>query len=271
MSDGWDAVAEAWDEHVDYVDEHSEALTAAMLDAVALAPGDRVLELATGPGTLGAALSAAVGPTGSVLLTDVAPSMVEVARRRNAALVNVACAVVDASRIECPDASFDVVVCRMGLMFTPDPAAALAEIRRVLAPGGRLAVATWAGLEHNPWMTCVGMGAMLSGIATGGPPVGPGSIFSLGDPDELAALAEGAGFGSVAVRAIDTTFASPDIDTHVTRVGSLAGPLAVALAAASADQQAAVRQKAAELAAPYETPDGYVLPGRALLLTATVG
>lgn len=70
----------------------------------------------------------------------------------------------------------------MGLMFTPQPAVALAEIRRVLRVGGRFAALTWAGIEHNPWMTCVGMAAMMNGVVAGGPPVGPGGIFSLGDP-----------------------------------------------------------------------------------------
>ena len=74
-----------------------------------------------GPGSLGTAWSQLVGPTGSVVLSDIAPGMVEVARRRNAQLGNVEVAVIDASAIDRPDDSFDVVACRMGLMFTPDP------------------------------------------------------------------------------------------------------------------------------------------------------
>jgi SAM-dependent methyltransferase len=263
----WSAVASAWDAATDYVDSHSAPATDALVVAVSVQPGDRVLELAAGPGSLGVIWSAAAGPTGRIVLSDVAPGMVEVAARRNSHLPNVQTAVVDAAAISYPDASFDVVVCRMGLMFTLDPAAALGEIRRVLALGGRLGALTWAGMEHNPWMTCVGMAAMMNGVVAGGPPTEPGGIFSLGDPEALATLIVGAGFSDVHIEAIDVTFQSESIDAHVERVSSLAGPLAAAFAAADAAQIGAVRRAAAQLAADHTAPDGAVtLPGRALLV-----
>ena len=266
----WSAVAAAWDANVDEVDLHSFEATAALFDRVAVQPGERVLELAGGPGTLGAIWSQLVGPTGTVLLSDIAPGMVEMARRRNAVFKNVEVAVLDASAIDRPDASFDVVACRMGLMFTPDPSAALAEIRRILAPAGRVGALTWAGMEHNPWMTCVGMAAMMNGLVSGGPPVGPGSIFSLGDPAELESLVKGAGFVDVKVEEFAITFRADDIDSHVDLVSSLAGPLAAAFEAATPEQHAAVRRTAAGLAAQYVTDDGVEIPGRALLLTGRV-
>jgi hypothetical protein len=108
---------------------------------------------------------------------------------------------------------------------------------------------------------------MMNGLVAGGPPVGPGGIFSLGDPTDLAALAKRAGFVDVAVSEIPATFHAESIDAHVERVSALAGPLASAFAAASAEQLAAVRRTAAQLAADYETDDGVALPGRALLVT----
>src|SRR5882724_11361893 len=114
----WSAVAAAWDDSVDHVDGHSVEATAALLDRVGVRPGERVLELAAGPGSLGVTWSELVGPTGTVVVSDVAPGMVEVARRRNAALGNVETAVIDAAAIDRTDGSFDVVACRMGLMFT---------------------------------------------------------------------------------------------------------------------------------------------------------
>jgi SAM-dependent methyltransferase len=214
--------------------------------------------------------SALTGPTGAVTLSDIAPGMVEVARRRNAHLSNVAAAVIDASSIDRPAASFDVVACRMGLMFAPDPAIAFGEIHRVLAPRGRFGALTWAGLAHNPWMTCVGMAAMINGLVSGGPPVGPGGIFSLGDPSQLEGLAQGAGFVDVAVDDFDVTFHAESVDAHVERVSSLAGPLAAAFTCASADQLAAVRRTATQLAGDYTSADAVALPGRALLVTGHV-
>src|SRR5215204_5728473 len=138
----WDAVALAWDSYIDQVDDHSAIATEALLERVDVREGDRLLELAAGPGSLGAEWSRRVGNTGTVVLSDVAPAMVDVAARRNAAHANVSCAVLDASAIDQPDESFDVVTSRMGLMFTLDPARTFAEIRRVLAPGGRFGAET---------------------------------------------------------------------------------------------------------------------------------
>ncbi len=263
----WSGVADAWDANVDGVDEHSIEATTTLLARVAVQRGDRVLELAAGPGSLGTMWSQLVGPHGTVVVSDVAPGMVEVARRRNAALGNVENAVIDATAIDRPDASFDVVACRMGLMFTPDPSIAFAEIARVLGPDGRLGALTWSAIQHNPWMTCVGMAAMMNGLVAGGPPTGPGGIFSLGDPVELELLAKRAGFVDVAVEAIDITFRADTVDEHIDRVGSLAGPLAAVLKAASPDQLAALRRTAADLAAPYLGADGLQIPGQALLVS----
>jgi SAM-dependent methyltransferase len=260
-------VAEAWDANVDDIDGHSAPATAALFDRLAVQPGDEVLELAAGPGSLGVTWSQLVGPNGTVVMSDVAPAMVEVARRRNAALSNVDVALIDATAIDRPDGSFDVVACRMGLMFASEPAVAFAEIRRVLRPGGRLGALTWSAMEHNPWMTCVGMAAMATGLVSGGPPVGPGGIFSLGDPGELERLAKGAGFVDVAVEAISVVFRADTVDEHIDRVVSLAGPLAGALDAASDDQRAAFRRTAGELAAPCCTDDGVELTGQALLVS----
>lgn len=264
----WDGVAEAWDTHVDDVDDHSQATVGTLVHRIAVRPGERLLELAAGPGSLGATWSHLVGPGGSVVVSDVAPAMVEVARRRNAALANVETAVIDQSAIDRPDRSFDVVVCRMGLMFASDPSAALAEIHRVTAPDGRLGALTWAGLVDNPWMTCVGMAAMLHGLVAGAPPVGPGGIFSLGDPVVLEQLVAGAGFTDVAVEPIDVVFSAPSVDAHIDRVSSLAGPLAAAIAGATPEQSAAFRRTAADLVAPYASDDGVAVPGRALLVSA---
>src|SRR4051794_23000535 len=264
----WSAVAPAWDTHVDDVDEHADPAVRALLERASVQPGDRVLELAAGPGSLGPMWADLVGPAGAVVVSDVAPGMVAVARRRNAGRANVETAVIDGSAIDRADASFDVVVCRMGLMFTPDPSVALAEIHRVLRPGGRLAALTWGRIEHNPWMTCVGMAAMINGLVAGGPPTGPGGIFSLGDPAELERLAKEAGFVDVAADTIAVTFTAPTVEAHIERVSALAGPLAAVISSASPEQLAAFGRTATDLAAPYVNERGVEIPGQAVLLSA---
>ena len=121
----WSAVAAAWDGHVDDVDEHSMAATDGAARPCRRAAGRPRARAGGRTGQSGRAWSELVGPTGTVVLSDIAPGMVEVARRRNAALDNVEVGLLDASAIDRPDDSFDVVACRMGLMFTPDPAVAL--------------------------------------------------------------------------------------------------------------------------------------------------
>ncbi|MBV9935448.1 MAG: methyltransferase domain-containing protein [Actinobacteria bacterium] len=263
----WSAVAPAWDAHVDYIDDHSGESTAAMIARLGLRAGDRVLELAAGPGGLAATWSGLVGAAGRVVVSDIAPGMVEVARQRAKSFANVEVAVVDAAAIQFPDGSFDAVASRMGLMFVPDPAVALGEIHRVLAGRGRFGALVWGAIEHNSWMTCVGMAAMAAGIAKGGPPVGPGGMFSLGDPEHLARLATEAGFDDVTVDEHPVTMRSKDIDTHLQHVSSLAGPLADAFRVATPDRLATFHRSATELAAPYCTDDGVSLPGLALLVT----
>src|SRR5438046_2965455 len=92
----WSAVAEAWDANTEYVDDHSIPATEALLATVATRPGDRVLELGAGPGSLGPEWSRLVGPSGHVVVSDIAPGMVDAAGRRCAALDNVRVAVLDA-------------------------------------------------------------------------------------------------------------------------------------------------------------------------------
>jgi SAM-dependent methyltransferase len=264
----WSAVAASWDNLVAYVDGHSGELTAALVERVAPKPGDRVLEVGAGPGSLAATWARLVGPDGVVVISDIAAGMVEVAARRTGDLCNVTVAVVDASAIDRPDDTFDVVASRMALMFTPDPAAAFSEAHRVLRPGGRLGVTTWADPQHNPWMACVGMAAIVNGLLAGGPPTGPGGVFSLGDPAQLERLAAHAGFVETIVEQFDITIHADDIATHVQRVASLGGPLAAAFQHASPGQLAAVHRTASDLAAAYITDTGVEIPGRALLLSA---
>ncbi|MCU1588900.1 MAG: Methyltransferase type 11 [Frankiales bacterium] len=264
----WSAVAPAWDAHRAQAESTTSAVTTAVLDALALEPGQDVLELGAGTGDFAVDLAGRVAPGGRVLASDIAPGMVALLARAADGVDNLGAAEIDAAAIGRADAEFDAVVFRMGLMFVPEPVQALRECCRVLRDGGRLAVAVWAGPEHNPWLSSIGMAAMVHGVVVGGPPTGPGGLFSLADPDRLQSIAETAGFEQVEVRSVATTARFVSTDEHFATVSALAGPLAVALGSASTEQVEKVRQTAAELAEPHRTDEGLVLPGRALLLTA---
>ena len=150
----WASVASSWGHHADYVDTRGAAVAEAMLDAARLQPGERVLELACGPGGVGITAAAVVGPSGEVVLSDIAAEMTAIAaeRAKDAGLTNVTTREVDLERIDYPEASFDAVLCREGLMLVPDPATAVRECHRVLRPAGRAVFAVWGPRDRNPWL-----------------------------------------------------------------------------------------------------------------------
>ena len=124
-----------------------------MIDAVDPQPGQRMLELAAGLGETGFLAAEMVAPVGGVITSDQADAMLDGARKRAGELnlTNVEFQVLNAEWIDLPVASVDIVFCRWGYMLMADPAAALAEARRVLRPEGHVALAVWDAIEHNPW------------------------------------------------------------------------------------------------------------------------
>lgn len=266
----WSLVAPAWDTHRDQIHHVSEPVVDALLAALDLQPGERVLEVAAGTGELSRRMAQIVGLDGQVIASDAAPGMVDLMRRTLQPHEGSTLQVrrLDACDTGAASDSVDAVVCQMGLMFVLDPAAALREWYRVMAPGARLAVAVWAGPEHNPWLANVGMSAMMHGVYAGGPPTAPGGVFSLGDPERLVALVTACGFGAVVLDEVAAPAAYGSSDEHFDSVTAVAGPLAVAVSAASDDERATVRAAVSVADAPFTTEDGVVLPGRALVVRA---
>ena len=263
----WDGVAASWERHQAHVAAAKVPVTEALLAALHLRPGDRVLELGAGTGELAAQLTELVGADGRVVATDASGAMAAIAARTLAGRPSATVQVADAARLDAFDsAEFDALVSRMGLMFLDDPAVGFREAHRVLRPTGRVAAAVWAGPEHNPWLTAVGMAAMGAGLPVT-PPFGPGGPFSLGDPGDLEQMVVDAGFQEVSVLDVDLTFPFADAAAHVAICGSLAPPLAPVLEQADDAQLEAVRQMVADATAGYATDDGLRVPGRALVVS----
>jgi SAM-dependent methyltransferase len=264
----WTPVAVGWDKYRDTIEQLKAGLTEQMLQGIALQPGETVLELGGGAGELAKRLAAAVGEAGRVVASDVSPGMVELISAATAELPNVETALIDGADTRQPAATYDAIVFRMGLMFITDPAAALRDYHRILKPGGRLAAATWAGMEHNPWLTTVGLAGMIHGVLSGGPPVGAGGPLSLGDADALVAMATAAGFATVDVTPVDVVMPFPDVDAYLSHVSALAPPFAAAFPTATDEQLAAIRATVTEATQQYRTESGLEIPGRALVLVA---
>lgn len=265
----WAAVAGSWGEHAEYADARGAAVTERMLAASRPQPGERVLELACGPGGVGIAAARLVAPGGEVVLSDVVAEMTAIAAARAAAAGadNVRARVLDIESIDEPDASYDVVLCREGLMFAPDPARAASEIRRVLRPGGRVAIAVWGPRERNPWLGLV-FDAVSAQTGAPVPPPGVPGPFSLGDSATVVALLADAGLAGVQISELPTPLRAGTFEEWWARTSALAGPLAKILAALPEGAAQALRERLRDAVRPYTTPSGLDIPGLTLIASA---
>lgn len=266
----WASVAGAWETHAAYADERGAPITEKMLERTLPKPGERVLELASGPGSVGLAAATQVAPEGDVVISDVVAEMTAIAaaRAKTTGLRNVSTKVLDLERIDEPDSSYDVVLCREGLMLVPDPAGAAREIRRVLRAGGRVAIAVWGPRERNPWLGVV-FDTVSAQLGAPTPPPGIPHPFSLDDADRLAELLSAAGLSDVSVDEVPTPYEATSVDEWWERSSALAGPLAQKLAQLPEPATQALRARAAYAARPYQTPSGGLhIPGVSLVAAA---
>lgn len=241
-----------------------------MIRELAPEPGQTVLELSAGAGDTGFEAATIVGDRGGLICSDFSPEMVEVARRRGAELElgNVDYRVIDAERIDLDPDSVDGVICRFGYMLMADPAAALAETRRVLRPGGRLAMSVWSAPERNPWASIGGMLLVERGHMPPPDPEEPG-VFSMANQERTRALLEGAGFNTVRMEEVPVTFAFEDLDDYVSFISDTAGTFAITIRALPDEEREAIKAKLEEAFGPFAADGGYALPGLSLNAVAS--
>jgi SAM-dependent methyltransferase len=265
-----EAIAPTWERRRAEIEEVSTPVREWMLHQLRPREGDTVLELAAGIGDTGFDAAATVGERGHLISTDFSPAMLEAARRRGAerGVGNAEYRVIDAERIELDADSVDGVLCRFGYMLTADPAGALAETRRVLRAGGRLALAVWGALERNPFFAIVGMSLGRRGhIPPPEPPPAPGA-FSMASAERTATLLEGAGFSEVRTEEVPVRFRLADTDEYLRLVADTAGPLGLALRRLSDAERADVRAETEDSFGRFAAANGYELPGVALCAVA---
>ncbi len=260
MSAGSDDDAHEWSAafataSTDGMEAYEEALVGPMfmpwgeylLDALTVTPGERLLDLATGPGTVARLAAARLGPSGHVLATDLSAAMLAIAEAKGS--------LADGSPIEyrlspavplaAPGASFDVACCQQGLQFFLDREGALAEMRRALRPGGRMGLAVWSGVETCPPFAALrdAIGEVMGRDAAERYANGPWGLHA---PRALADMVTAAGFGEVFVDEIglpvrfdggaaqlDRSLAASGLAAEI---GALSSEMRGALASAVADK-----------------------------------
>ena len=257
MLERWQRAARGWSIRADEIRDFGMPVSVWMIDHLHLQPGQRVLELAAGPGDTGLMAAELVSPGGTLISTDVAPPMLDIARRRAGAvgLENVEFKVVDLQWIDLETASVDAALCRWGVMFASDPGAALQEIRRVLRPGGRVALAVWAAPEGNPWATIPTRALVELGHIEPPDPTAPG-MFVLADPERLRALLEDAGFVEPVLEPVALMRRDDDVEHFVQETLELSVPVAEVRERLSDEEWSAVEARIAELARPFAADDG---------------
>ena len=241
-------------------------LQRALLDLAALRPGEHVLDLAAGPGLLARDAARHVAPGGWVLASDIAEGMLAEGLRRAAdeGLTGLVAAACDAEHLSFADHSFDVTLLGLGLFIFPDPALALAEIRRVLKPGGRVALSVWGPRQDVPLIHCA-----QDCIARLLPPpkVARPSVFRLGDVEALNALLEQAGFSSVQIEPCPVTCHFDSPAAYWQAFLDLAGGAAEALSRLPDTTQRRLQEAVADELAPHRKADGYTLDSTVLIAT----
>ncbi len=268
----WERAASNWGRRADRLQAASMPVSAWMVEQLSLQPGQRVLELAAGPGDTGFLAAELVRPGGTLICSDGTEAMLEVARARAAAagIENVEFARLELEWIDLPTASVDAILCRWGIMLIVDPGAAASEIRRVLRSGGRIAVAVWDSSARNPWATIPGRALVELGHTTPPDPNAPG-MFALAAPGRLQELLESAGFLDVIVDGVDVDRAYPGVDAYIEEMLDLSGVFSEAFAGLSGPQRSELTSRIATLSELFTAADGsLLLPGRSLVAAAGV-
>jgi ubiquinone/menaquinone biosynthesis C-methylase UbiE len=265
----WDDAAAGWDRHSPAIRDWLRVPTDAMLEMAGLRSGQTVLDVAAGAGDQTLDIAARVGATGAVVATDISVGILSYALGNavQAGLGNVTIHPADAEDLQLQNATFDAAVCRLGLMFLPDPLAGLREVHRVLKPGGRFCSVVFAGPDLNPCLRILMATAMRHAGLPPRDPFLPGGLVSLGRPGLMDDLYQRAGFTFVATTRMDAPFRLPTTKDYLTFVRESAGPILQILAPLDQTARAAAWSDIEAQLDIYQTADGWVGPNT-LLLTA---
>lgn len=263
----WDDAAAGWDAHTPQIRRWLATATAAMLEMAGVRPGMRVLDVAAGAGDQTLDLAERVGPSGHVLATDLSPAILARAaeRARLAGHRQVDTLVADAAALGLPPGSVDAAVCRLGLMFLPEPLQGLREMARALAPGGRLCTLVFSQPQANPCVTLLMRTACEHAGLPLPDPFQPGGLLSLGRPGHLDDLFLAAGLHEVVSTRLSAPFHLARAEDYLDFVRASASPVRALLSRLDAAAQQAAWDDMAERLHAFDTPEGWVGPNELLL------
>lgn len=257
----WQEAAAAWRRWDGTITAWLGQATEVMLDLAGVGAGSAVLDVAAGAGEPAITIGRRVGPGGRVLATDISARILEYAADAASAagLANVETRVMDGEHLELPDAEFDVVTSRVGLIYFPDQGRALAEMRRVLKPGGRVAAIVYTTPERNQFFS-IPVGIIRRRAQLPPPQPGQPGPFSLGGDGVLAGAFERAGFREVQTRVVPSPVRMASAAECVRFERESFGALHQMLSGLPEAERAAAWDEIERKLGHFEGPDGFAGP-----------
>ncbi len=258
-----------WDRAQEYYERYWRAQLAPaqrrLLEMACLRPGESVLDVAAGTGLVSFPAAQAVGPGGSVFATDISERMVEAlsveAERRG--LGQVQAIRMDAEELHLADASFDVALCALGLMYVPDWSRALSEMRRVLNPSGRAVAAVWGERARCGWAEIFPI--VDSRVQSEVCPM----FFQLGSGDCLSQAFARAGFRNVRSDRLSVTLEYSSADNAL-GAAFAGGPVALAYSRFDDGTREQAHAEYLNSIEAWRQGDGYAIPGEFVVALGTV-
>lgn len=267
----WEDYASGWNDWAPLLEEWLGAATDRMLDLAGIGEGDRVLDVAAGAGGQSIAAARRVGPAGSVLATDLSPTILDFAARAasEAGLNNVSVRELDGERLRAlPAESFDAAISRVGLIYFPNRQQALSGIRHTLREGGRFATVTYSTAATNGFFS-LPVSIIRERAALPAPAAGQPGPFSLADPNVLRQDLTQAGFRDVVVEVMDAPVHLETAAECVRFERESFGALHQMLGTMNVDDQNSVWAEIETAMTRFETHDGFVGPCQLVIAGAT--
>jgi ubiquinone/menaquinone biosynthesis C-methylase UbiE len=256
----WDNAAAGWQAWWENIERGAQKVSDRLVEMAEIKPGDKVLDIATGIGEPAVTAAKRVKPSGKVVATDISPQMIAIAKSRAKSLDLDSIMEFregDAEKLDLPKSSFNAILSRWGLMFLPNLPATLAEIRKLLIPGGRFAAAVWSTPPKVPFLD-LAFSTVRKQINA--PPAPPGILgpFSLADPEALMRSFTQAGFKDVRVESFPVTFSFESAQAYTRFQQAVTAPIQAMLANQTEEKRKQVWDAVTDAVSNYTDSHGTV-------------
>jgi SAM-dependent methyltransferase len=262
----WENAAKGWHKWIPQINEWLETATRTMLDQAGVKNGSRVIDIAAGDGGQSVMAAHRVGATGEVLATDIAPEFVRIANvvATDLGMTQLRAEVMDAENLTLPKEHYDAAISRLGLMYLPDLAKGLLEIKRVLRPGGRFCAVVFTTAEKTPFFSIpVKMIRQKRGLPS--PEPGQPGPFALGEPGIFSSHLKAAGFTRVREQVIEAPLRFASARQCVDWRRQASGTMAQMLNGLDQLEQQSMWDEIIEAMRKFETPQGFQSPCELLI------